>query len=90
MGNLATGLAVGAGVAAGEALVGRALGEHQGGIIPNADAAGVTDPGANGDMGGSDFGMTDGGSWDDGGGGGGGGDAFGGGDMGGGGGGDWT
>lgn len=90
MGSLATGLAVGAGVAAGEELVQHALGSHpSGGIIPNADAAGLPDPG-NADMGGSDFGLNDGGSWDSGGG-----DPFGGGgDMGGGdfggGGGDWT
>jgi hypothetical protein len=85
MGGLATGLALGAGVAAGEALVDHALGAHQGGIISNADAAGFPDPGVNAEMGGSDFGITDGSSWD----GGGGGDPFGGGDLGGGGG-DWT
>jgi uncharacterized membrane protein YgcG len=85
MGNLATGLAVGAGVAAGEELVQRAFGSHAaGGLIPNADAAGLGDPGTNADMGGSDFGATDGGSWDSGGG------DMGGGDFGGGGGGDWT
>jgi hypothetical protein len=93
MGSLATGLAVGAGVAVGEDLVQHAFGSHSaGGIIPNADAAGLPDPGVNADMGGSDFGVTDGGSWDSGGGGdpfGGGGD-MGGGDFGGGGGGDWT
>ncbi|HEX4051839.1 MAG TPA: hypothetical protein VHY19_13265 [Steroidobacteraceae bacterium] len=90
MGNLATGLAVGAGVAAGEELIQHAFGSHAGGgIIPSADAAGLPDPGVNGDMGGADFGISDGGSWDSGGG-----DPFGGGgDMGGGdlgGGGDWT
>lgn len=93
MGSLATGLAVGAGVAAGEELVQHAFGSHAaGGVIPNADAAGLPDPGVNADMGGADFGLTDGGSWDSGGGGdpfGGGGDP-GGGDFGGGGGGDWT
>ena len=92
MGSLATGLAVGAGVAAGEELVQLALGSHpSGGIIPNADAAGLPDPGVNADMGGSDFGLNDGGSWDSGGADpfGGGGD-MGGGDFGGGGGGDWT
>jgi uncharacterized protein len=93
MGSLATGLAVGAGVAAGEELVQHAFGSRSaGGIIPNADASGLPDPGVNSDMGGSDFGITDGGSWDSGGGAdpfGGGGD-MGGGDFGGGGGGDWT
>ncbi|HWG77871.1 MAG TPA: tetratricopeptide repeat protein [Steroidobacteraceae bacterium] len=92
MGNLATGLAVGAGVAAGEELVEHAFGSHSaGGVIPSADAAGLPDPGVNADMGGADFGLTDGGSWDSGGGG----DPFGGGgDLGGSdfgaGGGDWT
>src|SRR6185312_11796974 len=78
MRNLATGLAVGAGVAAGEELVQHAFGSHaSGGVIPSADAAGLPDPGVNADMGGADFGMTDGGSWDSGGGG----DPFGGGDA---------
>src|SRR5579871_443467 len=89
MGNLATGLAVGAGVAAGEELVEHALG-HRGGVVPDAEAAPMPDPGVNADMGGSDFGITDGSSWDAGSGG----DSFGGGDWGGGGdmggGGDWT
>ncbi|HTT06899.1 MAG TPA: tetratricopeptide repeat protein [Steroidobacteraceae bacterium] len=92
MGSLATGLAVGAGVAAGEELVQHAFGQHPaGGVIPNADAAGLPDPGVNADMGGSDFGLNDGGSWDSGGADpfGGGGD-MGGGDLGGGSGGDWT
>ncbi len=112
MGNLATGLAVGAGVAAGEALVGRALGGGLGaglggglgGSMPPGAGGPLSDAGAapNADMGGQDFGLNDGSSWDGGGGGGGGdwgtsggdwgGDA-GGGDMGGGdmgGGGDWT
>lgn len=93
MGNLATGLAVGAGVAAGEELVQHAFGSRSGGgFIPNADAAGPADPGVNSDMGGADFGMTDGSSWDSGGGSdpfGGGGD-MGGNDFGGDGGGGWT
>jgi hypothetical protein len=73
-GGLASGLAVGAGVVAGEELAHHFLdgGQHQGGVIPSADAA---EPGnSNSDMGGADFGANDPGSWDDGGGGGGGGD----------------
>lgn len=90
MGSLGTGLAVGAGVAAGEALVGRMLvGGQGGGVIPPANAGGIIEPppDANPEMGGQDFGVS-GNSWDDGGGGadfGTGGD-FGGGDGGGG----WT
>jgi uncharacterized protein len=86
MGSLGTGLAVGAGVAAGEALVGRVLGGGQaGGVIPPANAGELIEPSpGNGDMGGPDFGVS-GDSWD----GGGGGADFGtGGDLGGGG--DWT
>ncbi|MGH8218684.1 MAG: tetratricopeptide repeat protein [Steroidobacteraceae bacterium] len=89
MGSLGTGLAMGAGVAAGEALVGRVLGGGQGGgIIPPANAGEsiAPPPDVNGDMGGQDFGVS-GDSWD----GGGGGADFGtGGGDGGGGGGDWT
>jgi hypothetical protein len=73
-GGLASGLAVGAGVVAGEELAHHFLdgGRGAGGVIPAADAA---EPGfSNGDMGGSDFGANDPGSWDDGGGGGGGSD----------------
>jgi hypothetical protein len=93
MGSLGTGLAMGAGVAAGEELVEHALGHRAGGgFLPNADAAGLPDPGANANMGGADFGINDGGSWDNSGADNGA-DAFGGGDGGGGdmgGGGDWT
>ena len=80
-GGLASGLAVGAGVVAGDALAHHFLdGGRGGGVIPTAEA-GEAGP-ANGDMGGSDFGVNDpGAGWDDGG--------FGGGD-GGGGGGDWS
>jgi hypothetical protein len=70
-GGLASGLAVGAGVVAGEELAHHFLdgGRGAGGVIPAADAA---EPGfSNSDMGGSDFGANDSGSWDDGGGGGG-------------------
>jgi hypothetical protein len=70
--GLASGLAVGAGVVAGEELAHHFLdgGNRGGGIIPPAEAG---ESGfANGDMGGSDFGMSDPGSgWDDGGSGGG-------------------
>jgi uncharacterized membrane protein YgcG len=88
MGNLATGLAVGAGVAAGEELVHHLTGNSGvgGGVIAAASSEELPPPPANSDMGGTDFGISDGGSsWDDGG-------SFGGdggGDMGGGGG-DWT
>jgi tetratricopeptide (TPR) repeat protein len=70
MGGLATGLAVGAGVVAAEA-IGRSL---MGGHDASAGAAGASSassfsPAENPDMGGNNFGMTDTGSWDDGGGG---------------------
>lgn len=85
MGSLGTGLALGAGVAAGEELVGHMLNPSAGGgLIPDA-AAGQVDPQVNADMGGNDFGVSDPGSWDDGGGGGGGWDSGGGGGDGG-----WT
>ncbi len=93
MGSLGTGLAVGAGVAAGEELVRHMLGGSQGGgVIPPANAGEAIDPSqANPDLGGQDFGVPDDGSWDDGSSGGGdlgsGGDFGAGGDSGGGG---WT
>lgn len=72
MGGVATGLAVGAGVMAAEAIGRNLMGHHN-----NADAsqlgnglAGNSNP----DMGGADFGINDGGSWDSGGGSDGGGD----------------
>jgi hypothetical protein len=80
-GGLASGLAVGAGVVAGEELAHHFLDgdRREGEVLPREDNP------QNGDMGGSDFGVSDGGgSWDDGGG-------SVGGDVGGGGGGDdWT
>lgn len=84
MGNLASGLAIGAGVVAGEELVRHVIdGNGTGGVPPAAD---LRDPGQNQDMGGADFGTQDGSSW---GGDSGGGDAGGwGGDSGGGG--DWS
>lgn len=72
MGNVASGLALGAGVAAGEELVQHMMGGGSsagGGVIPPAEAGPMPD--ANADMGGNDFGLNDPGSWDDGGGGGG-------------------
>jgi uncharacterized protein len=65
MSGIGTGLAMGAGMAAGEALVNRVVeGPHTGGVIPPADAGEAR---VNDDMGGSDFGVSDPGSWDDGG-----------------------
>lgn len=81
MGSVASGLALGAGVAAGEELVQHMMGGGSspvaGGFVPPAGAAQMPDP--NADMGGNDFGLNDPGSWDDGGGGGGGWDDGGGG-----------
>lgn len=86
MGSLGTGLAIGAGVAAGEELVHHVLdGNHSsGGVIGSANADELSSgPPANSDMGGQDFGVNDSSSWDDSSGGGG----F---DSGGGGGDDWN
>jgi len=66
-GGLASGLAVGAGVVAGEELAHHFLDgdRREGNVLPPADPGQVQE---NGDMGGSDFGVSDGGgSWDDGG-----------------------
>lgn len=77
LGSLGTGLAVGAGVVAGEELAHRLL-DGNGNRIESADQGAYREPPANpnADMGGNDFGVNDPGSWDDGGGdmGGGGGD----------------
>ena len=89
MGSVASGLALGAGVAAGEELVQHMMGGGSssggGGFVAPAQGAQMPDP--NADMGGNDFGLNDPGSWDDGSSGGGGGwdDGGGGGDGGG-----WT
>jgi uncharacterized protein len=67
MGSVASGLALGAGVAAGEEIVDHMLGGGSSpgsGFVPSADSAPAPDP--NQDMGGSDFGLDDPGSWDDG------------------------
>jgi hypothetical protein len=76
-GGLASGLAVGAGVVAGEELAHHFLdGGAREGVAPQTRE--VNDDwqsqSGNSDMGGSDFGVSDGGGWDDSGGGGGGGD----------------
>jgi uncharacterized protein len=73
-GGLASGLAVGAGVVAGEELAHHFLdgGSRQGTVAPPAEGNEWQQP-SNGDMGGSDFGVNDPGSWDDSSGGGGGG-----------------
>jgi hypothetical protein len=64
-GGLASGLAVGAGVVAGEELAHHFLdsGRHEGSAPPAANEP-VDNP-ENNDPGGQDFGVSDGGSWDD-------------------------
>jgi uncharacterized protein len=84
VGGLASGLAIGAGVAAGEELV-HHFTDRDGNRV-EAPPGYVPPPDENGNMGGSDFGVSDGGSWDDSSGGSFGGDSGGGGDGGG----DWT
>jgi|SRR5579871_6913180 len=65
-GGLASGLAVGAGVVAGEELAHHFLdGNRPEGYVPVEPQQQVENP--NNDMGGQDFGVSDGGSWDDGG-----------------------
>lgn len=69
LGGLATGVAVGAGVAAGEALMHRVLdGGHSADAVQPVQSLDAPASFANDDMGGADFGVSDGGSWDDGGG----------------------
>jgi hypothetical protein len=70
-GGLASGLAVGAGVVAGEEVARHFLdgGSREGTVNPPANND--WEQPSNGDMGGSDFGVNDSGSWDDSGGGGG-------------------
>jgi uncharacterized protein len=74
--GLATGLAIGAGAVAAQE-IGRRMFDHNGNpVAPDAPHAGqagnfgLSDPSSmdNPDMGGQDFGINDGGSWDDGGG----------------------
>ena len=73
-GGLASGLAVGAGVVAGEELAHHFLdGRSEGTVVP-PNNNGDWQQSSNSDMGGTDFGVNDAGSWDDSSGGGGGGD----------------
>lgn len=75
MGGLATGLAVGAGVMAAQAIGKSLMGRDQPSAAFPATSGNNYEPLAgNGDLGGQDFGVADTGSWDDGGGGDGGGD----------------
>jgi uncharacterized protein len=82
-GGLAGGLAAGAGIVAGEELAHHFLDGDRRQVIPPADDGSWNAGNQNADMGGSDFGVNDPGSWDD---------SSSGGDFGGGGGGgdDWT
>jgi uncharacterized protein len=83
VGGLASGLAIGAGVAAGESLVHHWI-DKDGNRVEGTPPPGYVPQDDNANMGGNDFGVSDGGSsWDDGG-------SFGGGGDSGGGGGDWT
>jgi uncharacterized protein len=71
-GSLASGLAVGAGVVAGEELAHHFLdGRNEGTVAPPTNS-GDWQQNSNSDMGGTDFGVNDSGSWDDSSGGGGG------------------
>jgi hypothetical protein len=66
MGGLASGLAVGAGLAAGEELVHHVFDSERPLGTTAAPLAGeVVEPTPNNDLGGNDFGMSDPGSWDD-------------------------
>jgi hypothetical protein len=70
MGGLATGLAVGAGVMAAEAIGKSLMGGHEGSTrsLDNGGNAGYEQPfSGNNDMGGQNFGVNDTSSWDDGG-----------------------
>jgi|SRR5581483_5299055 len=84
VGGLASGLALGAGVAAGEELVHHWIDKDGNRVAGPPPADYVPPPDDNPNMGGNDFGVSDGGSWDDGG------SSFGGDSGGGGGGDDWT
>ena len=66
MGGVATGLAVGAGVMAAEAIGRNLMGGEHGAQASPAATSHDTPPPVNADMGGQDFGIEDGGSWDDG------------------------
>ncbi|MBK9444088.1 MAG: hypothetical protein IPN53_23485 [Comamonadaceae bacterium] len=70
MGGVATGLAVGAGVMAAQAIGRNLMGNHDqpAGQVDKADNNQFQPLGGNTDMGGQDFGISDTSSWDDGGG----------------------
>jgi tetratricopeptide (TPR) repeat protein len=67
MGGVATGLAVGAGVMAAEAIGRSLMGDHaaSAGHANNLGNNDLQPSNSNPDMGGADFGINDGGSWDD-------------------------
>jgi uncharacterized protein len=69
LGGLATGAAVGAGMVAGEALMHRVFGGGSSHIVSDTQASPLGDPlsppDTSFDAGGNDFGVSDGGSWDD-------------------------
>jgi uncharacterized protein len=65
LGGLATGAAVGAGMVAGEALAHRFTEGHGGSITNPPGPSGEQPSLASDDIGGADFGISDGGSWDD-------------------------
>ncbi len=69
MGGVATGLAVGAGVVAAEAIGRNLMGNHDGGVrvADNYTGGEYQNPPINSDMGGQNFGINDTSSWDDGG-----------------------
>lgn len=68
LGGLATGAAMGAGIVAGEALMHRLTDSPRTGAVGSDTLLPTPTEPAPYDMGGSDFGVSDGGSWDDGGG----------------------
>ena len=74
IGGLAQGAAMGAGFAAGERVIDGLFGGHNQSGQPAQNWDSGAGAGGNQDMGGDDFGISDGGSWDDGGGSGGGND----------------
>jgi hypothetical protein len=67
LGSLGTGLAVGAGVVAGEELMHRMLDGNGERVVERDPVVYRDDPPQNQDMGGNDFGVSDSGSWDSGG-----------------------
>lgn len=68
LGGVAAGLAVGAGVMAAEAIGRNLMGEHHSPLSPdNLSGNGYQPMAGNADMGGQEFGVTNGNAWDDGG-----------------------